>query len=98
MEGISIRVIDLYSVKPVDTKTLVNAAQETNGTIITVEDHYPEGGIGEAVLSEVGSKDINVHKLAVNGIPRSGKQEELLETYGINANHIVQTVKALKTT
>ena len=98
MEGISIRVIDLYSVKPVDTKTLVNAAQETNGTIITVEDHYPEGGIGEAVLSEVGSKDINVHKLAVNGIPRSGKQEELLETYGISANHIVQTVKALKTT
>ncbi|MCS5610019.1 MAG: transketolase, partial [Candidatus Poribacteria bacterium] len=91
-EGISIRVIDLYSVKPVDAKTLVDAAQETNGVIITVEDHYPEGGIGEAVLSEVGSKGIKVHKLAVNGIPRSGKQEELLEVYGISANHIVQTV------
>jgi len=97
-EGISIRVIDLYSVKPVDAKTLVDAAQETNGVIITVEDHYPEGGIGEAVLSEVGSKGIKVHKLAVNGIPRSGKQEELLEVYGISANHIVQTVKALTIT
>ena len=97
-EGISIRVIDLYSVKPVDAKTLVDAAQETNGVIITVEDHYPEGGIGEAVLSEVGSKGIKVHKLAVNGIPRSGKQEELLEVYGISANHIVRAVKALTIT
>ena len=93
--GISIRVIDLYSVKPVDIATLVSAAKETGGTIITVEDHYPEGGIGEAVLSAVGSEGIKVHKLAVNSIPRSGKQEELLEVYGISTNHIVQTVKAL---
>jgi transketolase len=92
---ISIRVIDLYSVKPVDIATLVSAAKETGGTIITVEDHYPEGGIGEAVLSAVGSEGIKVHKLAVNSIPRSGKQEELLEVYGISTNHIVQTVKAL---
>ena len=76
----------------------MDAAQETNGVIITVEDHYPEGGIGEAVLSAVGSKGIKVHKLAVNGIPRSGKQEELLEVYGISANHIVRTVKALTIT
>jgi transketolase len=73
----------------------VSAAKETGGTIITVEDHYPEGGIGEAVLSAVGSEGIKVHKLAVNSIPRSGKQEELLEVYGISTNHIVQTVKAL---
>ena len=94
-EGILIRVIDLYSIKPVDAKTLVRAAQETNEIIITVEDHYPEGGIGEAVLSAVGSTNTKVYKLAVNGIPRSGKQEELLEVYGISANHIVQKVKAL---
>ena len=92
-EGITIRVIDLYSVKPVDAETLKAAAADTNKTLITVEDHYPEGGLGDAVLDAVATEDIRVHKLAVTGIPRSGKPEELLEHHGISANAIVQKVK-----
>ena len=92
-EGVNVRIIDLYSVKPVDTETLLSAASETNNTLITVEDHYPEGGLGDAVLDAVATEDIRVHKLAVTGIPRSGKPEELLELHGISANAIVQKVK-----
>ena len=92
-EGIAIRVIDLYSVKPIDTEALLAAASETNDTIITVEDHYPEGGLGDAVLDAVATEGIHVHKLAVTGIPRSGKPDELLELHGISANAIVQKVK-----
>ncbi len=92
-EGVNVRIIDLYSVKPVDTETLLSAASETNNTLITVEDHYPEGGLGDAVLDAVATEDIRVHKLAVTGIPRSGKPEELLELHGISANAILQKVK-----
>ena len=92
-EGIAIRVIDLYSVKPVDAEALKAAAADTNKTLITVEDHYPEGGLGDAVLDAVATEDIRVHKLAVTGIPRSGKPEELLEHHGISANAILQKVK-----
>ncbi|MBI1930045.1 transketolase [Candidatus Poribacteria bacterium] len=94
-EGISIRVIDLYSVKPVDTETLLRAAAATHNTLLTVEDHYPEGGLGEAVLEAVASKGIKVHKLAVNGLPRSGKPDELIKAYGISAACIVRKVKEL---
>ena len=93
--GISIRVIDLYSIKPIDAEALQKAASETNNTLITVEDHYPEGGLGDAVLEAVATKGIYVHKLAVTGMPRSGKPEELLEYHGISANAIVQKVKEL---
>ena len=79
-EGIAIRVIDLYSIKPVDTEALRAAAAQTNNVLITVEDHYPEGGLGDAVLEAVATEDVRVHKLAVTGIPRSGKPEELLNT------------------
>ncbi len=92
-EGIAIRVIDLYSIKPVDTEALIAAAAETNNILITVEDHYPEGGLGDAVLDAVATEDVRVHKLAVTGIPRSGKPEELLEHHGISASAIVQKVK-----
>ena len=92
-EGVAIRVIDLYSIKPVDTEALIVAAAETNNTLITVEDHYSEGGLGDAVLNAVATEDIHVHKLAVTGIPRSGKPEELLEYHGVSANAIVQKVK-----
>ena len=92
-EGIAIRVIDLYSIKPVDAETLKAAAAETNNTLITVEDHYPEGGLGDAVLDAIATENIYVHKLAVTGIPRSGKPEELLEHHGISANAIVRKVK-----
>ncbi len=94
-EGIKIRVIDLYSVKPLDEATLVRCALETNRTIITVEDHYPEGGIGDAVAGAVSKEGIKVHKLAVNDIPRSGKPEELMDMFGISANAIVRTVRRL---
>ena len=95
-EGIAIRVIDLYSIKPIDAEALQTAASETNNTLITVEDHYPEGGLGDAVLDAVATQAVYVHKLAVTGMPRSGKPEELLEYHGISANAIVQKVKELK--
>ena len=92
-EGIAIRIIDLYSIKPIDAAALKAAAAETNNTLITVEDHYPEGGLGDAVLGAVATAGVYVHKLAVTGMPRSGKPEELLEYHGISANAIVQKVK-----
>ena len=63
--------------------------------IVTVEDHYPAGGIGEAVESAVAPLGLKVHKLAVREIPRSGKPDELLDHFGISAAHIVQAVRAL---
>ena len=94
-EGISIRVIDLYSVKPVDTESLLRAAAATNKTLITVEDHYREGGLGDAVLDAVASEGIKVHKLAVTSLPRSGKPEELIEVHGISAASIARKVREI---
>jgi transketolase len=93
-EGIGIRVIDLYSIKPVDTATLRKAGGVTNA-IIVVEDHHPEGGIGEAVRSALADYDIPVHSLAVTKIPRSGKPAELLDFEEISGNAIVTKVKEL---
>lgn len=90
--GIYIRVIDLYSVKPLNTEILKKALTETKA-IITVEDHYPAGGIGEAVKSEVGSE--RVFSLACSKIPKSGKPEELLDYEEISAKAIVATVNKL---
>ncbi len=92
-EGIGVRVIDLYSVQPIDRATLVASAKATRNRIITVEDHYEGGGIGEAVTAAVGGEGIRVERLAVREIPRSGKPEELLDRYGISARHIVAAVK-----
>ena len=86
-------MLDLYSLKPVDKKALQTAASQTNNTLITVEDHYPEGGLGDAVLGAVAADGVCVHKLAVTGMPRSGKPDELLEHHGISANAIVRKVK-----
>ena len=91
-EGIAIRVIDAYSVKPIDAEGILAAAKETGGRIIVVEDHYAEGGIGDAVLEAVGNQ-AKVVKLAVREIPRSGPPEALIEKYGISSNHIVDAVK-----
>jgi transketolase len=93
--NIAIRVVDLYSIKPIDRQTLLTCARATNNTIITVEDHYDHGGLGDAVLSAVGSEGIKVHKLAVTEIPHSGKPEELLDRYGISAKHIIEKVRSL---
>lgn len=91
-ENINVRVIDLYSVKPVDQKTLLQAAKETHH-IITVEDHYPEGGLGDAVLSALAEAECKIYKLAVNQIARSGKPEELMKLCGIDAGAVVQKVR-----
>lgn len=94
--GINICVIDLFTIKPLDTSALIFSARKTGGRILVVEDHYPEGGIGEAVAAALSSeRDIVVKRLAVSGVPRSGKSEELLELFGINAHHIVTSVKEL---
>lgn len=93
--GIPVRVIDLYSVQPVDRETLREAARVTGGLVVTVEDHYRHGGIGDVVLGALATERVEVHKLAVGEIPRSGGPEELLEKYGISARAIVEKVKSL---
>ncbi len=90
-KGVHVRVIDLYSVQPVDAATLITAGRET-GRLITVEDHYAGGGIGDAVTRAVAAEGMTVTRLAVREIPRSGKPEELVDKYGISARHIVETV------
>jgi transketolase len=90
-KNISIRVIDLYSVQPVDAATLTAAGRATK-RLITVEDHYVVGGIGDAVARAVAPAGLTVTRLAVREIPRSGKPEELIDKYGISARQIVEAV------
>ena len=94
-DNVFIRVLDAYSVKPIDVKGLVEAAAQSNNMLIVVEEHYYDGGLGDAVLNAVTNNGIRVCKLAVHDVPRSGKPEELLEHYGINASCIVKKVKEL---
>ncbi len=90
-KGISIRVIDLYSVQPIDAASLIEAGKET-GRLITVEDHYISGGLGDAVARAVAPAGLTVTRLAVPEIPRSGKPAELVDKFGISARHIVNAV------
>jgi transketolase len=94
-EGIDARVIDLYSVKPVDGETLRAAAEATGGRVLTVEDHWAEGGIGDAVLEALsdGETPARVVRLAVREMPGSGKPAELLAAAGIDANHIAEAAR-----
>jgi transketolase len=94
-ENIGITVIDAYSLKPLGKKDILAAAHKTHHTIITVEDHYTEGGLGDAVAGELSADGVKVHKLAVTSLPRSGKPEELLAHHGIDAAAIVKQVKSL---
>jgi transketolase len=96
-EGIDARVIDLYSVKPVDIETLRAAAEATSGRIITVEDHWAEGGIGDAVLEALSDGELpaRVVRLAVRELPGSGKPPELLAAAGIDAEHIADAARKL---
>ena len=93
-EGIDIRVIDLYSVKPVDAETLTRAARET-GVIVTVEDHYADGGLGDAVVDALAGQQFRYRKLAVTDLPRSGPSAELMDNHGIGARAIVEAVRDL---
>jgi len=96
-ENIAVKVIDLYSIKPIDKKGLLVALRETDGKIVITEDHYPEGGIGEAVIGAVSGKgiDLKIRHLAVNGLSCSGTSEELLHHAHISAEHIVEAVKSI---
>ncbi len=98
--GIAVRVIDLYSVKPIDTSALLDAIGATGGQLVVVEDHWVEGGIGDAVLAalaEAGAMGqvVGYKHLAVREMPGSGKPAELLDAAGISASHIVAAVKDL---
>ena len=95
-EGLSVRVIDAYSVKPIDAATVRRAVEET-GTLLTVEDHYPQGGLGDAVLEVIAGHQLQFRKLAVNGMPRSGDSQTLMDHYGISASNIVTAVKEMIT-
>lgn len=93
-EGIIIRLIDLYCIKPIDKATLQQAASDTKA-IITVEDHFSEGGIGEAVKSALDLSSIPIHCLSVRNIPRSGKPVELLDYEEISKDAIMKKIKEL---
>ena len=91
-KGVALRVIDLYCVKPIDGRALVEQIQATGGRLVTVEDHWPEGGLGEAVLgalAEAGAAPAKFRMLAIHGMPHSGKPDELVDAFGISARHIV---------
>jgi transketolase len=96
-EGVAVRVIDAYSVKPIDRKTLVQAAKDTGGKVVVVEDHWIEGGLGDAVLEAYASEGAlpRVVKLGVREMPGSGTPAELLGAAGIDAAHIIKVVKSL---
>jgi len=94
-DGIAVRVIDLYSVKPIDADGLRAAARAIGGRVLTVEDHYAEGGLGDAVLNALAGESASVTKIAVNDIPRSGKPEELLALFGLDAASIAKRVREI---
>jgi transketolase len=96
-EGIKARVIDLYSVKPLDYDTLAEASAATDGRLIVAEDHRPEGGIGEAVISAFADKEARPHvtKLAVRELPGSGNGAELMHQTGIDAQAIAAAARRL---
>jgi transketolase len=93
-ERIKVRVIDLYSIKPLDESALNKAARETK-LIVTVEDHFEEGGLGEAVTAAVSATGTDVHRLCVRKMPQSGEPHELLSYEEIDAEAIVKKIKRL---
>jgi transketolase len=95
-QGITARVIDCYSIKPIDAETLAAAAEET-GRLVVAEDHWPEGGLGDAVLAALADRDAHaqVRRRAITEMPRSGKSAELLAAYGIDAAAIAEAARSL---
>jgi transketolase len=97
-EGTNVRLIDAYSVKPIDAATLRESVRSTGGRLVVAEDHWPEGGLGEAVLSALaqnGAEDLSYEHLAVNIMPGSGSPDELMDAAGISARHIAEAVRRL---
>ena len=93
-DGIHLRVIDAYSVQPIDAEAMVRAGEATGGRLITVEDHYAAGGLGDAVSDAVAPHGITVTRLAVRAVPRSGNADQLLDRFGISAKQIVAAAHA----
>lgn len=90
--------VDLFTIKPLDADIIMSNAKCTDGQIITIGDHHPEGGIREAVGTTASMEpDILVHGLAVQGVPQSEKSSELLDTFGISAKHIIVAMKCMLT-
>ncbi|KAI1287035.1 Transketolase-like protein 2 [Halotydeus destructor] len=93
--NIPTRVLDLFTIKPLDVNAIIANAQECGGNIVVAEEHYPEGGLGEAVATAVAGLNIRVTRLAVQEIPRSGPADVLIDKYGIGARSIIEAVRAL---
>lgn len=91
-EGVAARVIDVYSIKPINEAAIRKTARET-GLVITVEDHYPEGGLGDAILNVLAGEKAVMRKLAVNGLPCSGDPQTLMDRFGISASNIVSAAR-----
>jgi transketolase len=94
-EGVAVRVIDAYCVQPIDRDALIAAGRATGGRLITVEDHYAHGGLGDAVSEAVWDQGFRVQRLAVREVPRSGTPEQLIDYYGISSRAIVEAVRRL---
>ncbi len=93
-ERISVRIIDAYSVEPIDKDGISKEVEKAGKKVVVVEDHFQNGGLGDAVAQALSGRAEIVH-LAVKDLPRSGKPEELLAKYGIDASHIKKAVKEL---
>ena len=94
-DGIAVRIVDAYSVKPIDADGLRAAARATGGRVLVVEDHYAEGGLGDAVLNALSGDPVTVTKQAVTDLPRSGKPAELLAMFGLDAASIAKRAREL---
>jgi transketolase len=96
-EGIEVQVVDAYSVKPIDAEGLRSAARAAGNRVLTVEDHWPEGGLGDAVMEVFADSDEHTRtvKLAVRDMPGSGKPDELVAAAGLDAAHIADAVRKL---
>ena len=97
-QGVAVRVVDLYCLKPLDPQAIAGQVKAAGGCLVTVEDHWPEGGVGEAVLSALAQAGVAPAKsrlLAVTGMPHSGKEGELLDALGISARHIAAAVREI---
>jgi transketolase len=94
-ENVHVRVVDAYSVQPIDRDGIVAAAKASGGRVITVEDHYAHGGLGDAVSEAVSNDGVRVQRLAVREIPRSGQPDELIDRYGISARAIADAVRTM---
>lgn len=94
--GIAVRILDPFTVKPIDKESIISNAKAVGGRVISVEDHYPEGGLGEAVVSALALERNTIVKLiAVPKVPRSGPPNALLDYYGISTKHIVSAVQEI---